>query len=305
MARGALPTGTTCPTEADRAVSTTDVARRPEHARNPALERVLGDLNGLLARIPPADTSPRPLVLVVGAPRTGTTLLLQELAASGRVAYLGNLAARAWSRPSVGLLLQRVLADPSLQFRDELADVHEALARPGRTSVLGKTSGALGPNEAWYVWRHHLGEGIGDVRHPLPDRDAWQRLAAALHEAAAADGRPLAAKAMIAWRDLPAAADAMPAARFVRVRRAREDIVDSVLQARVEHTGATTSWWSFRTHAEPMGTPRRQVAAQVAAIEDRVDDLVARHPERSVQVRLEDLVAEPRRTIDTVLEGLA
>lgn len=283
--------------------------RRPEHRRNDALEATLARLNDLLATRPPHGLpdggAPTPCVLVVGPPRSGTTLLLQVLARTGRVTWPSNLVARFWRRPAVGLLVQEMLVDPAQQFGEDLVDLHEALLPVQRTSRLGKTSGALAPNEFWYWWRAHLGDGIGDVGRPAPSRAQWERLAASLGEMHEVARRPVAMKAQIAWQHLDVLAELLPAALLVRVHRDRAALVDSVLRARVEHAGAEGAWWSFRTHEQAHGSPREQVERQVEVLEAAVDAFGQRHPDHLAEVDLDELISDERATASRVLERLS
>ena len=73
--------------------------------RNDTLEGLLGELSGLLGpaeeRLNALDAGaePLPVVLVVGPPRSGTTLTMQLLAATGLCAYPTNLLSRFYARP--------------------------------------------------------------------------------------------------------------------------------------------------------------------------------------------------------------
>ena len=96
--------------------------RKPEAAEAflPVLSRALrvGELR--CEQDLPASPS-RPIVFVLGAPRSGTTLLTQWLAASGHFGVPSNLLARFYEAPYIGGLVQRLLTDPDLSYRDELA----------------------------------------------------------------------------------------------------------------------------------------------------------------------------------------
>ena len=55
------------------------------------------------------DPEPSRNVFVVGAPRSGTTVLIQALAAAFDVGYISNLAASFWQAPALGVLFSRRL----------------------------------------------------------------------------------------------------------------------------------------------------------------------------------------------------
>ncbi|HRX04698.1 MAG TPA: sulfotransferase, partial [Anaerolineae bacterium] len=132
--------------------------RQPEHRRNPRLEALLDEISGLLGPVE-SEVAARyhmpayPVVLVMGLPRCGSTLTMQWLAASGRFGYPSNLLSRFYAAPYVGARIQQLLTDPQFSFGDELHDLASAV---GFDSTLGKTRGALAPNEFWYFWRRFI-----------------------------------------------------------------------------------------------------------------------------------------------------
>lgn len=143
--------------------------------RQPSTDEYLAGLNQLVLqgeqRVAPRDPTPVPLVLVLGAPRSGTTLLTQWMAANG-LGYPSNLAARFWQVPYFAGQLQRLLTDPALHFRDELA--------VGETnpfeSQYGKTSGILSVHEFSFFVRQFFPVTVGE--RVLPEL----RQEAAVHE---------------------------------------------------------------------------------------------------------------------------
>ena len=129
--------------------------RRPDYRRNQNLEALLRETNALLGvaeqqALRPNAQPEQPVVLIMGAPRSGTTLLMQWLANTGAVAYPSNILARFYNAPVIGARIQRLLTDPDYAFRDELFDLRGDLSYE---SNLGKTRGALSPSEFWYFWR--------------------------------------------------------------------------------------------------------------------------------------------------------
>ena len=133
-----------------------ELTQLPGFARNADLEKLLAELNTLLGNAEDQVLEdfhhPRfPLVMVVGAPRSGTTLMMQWLANSGAFAYPSNLLSRFYQAPYIGAKIQQLLTDPRFAFRDELQEWRQM--EPNWENELGKTSGTLAPNEFWYFWR--------------------------------------------------------------------------------------------------------------------------------------------------------
>ena len=99
-----------------------DSGRTGRFRRNPELEKLLEEINNLLG---PAEDEiaarfdrPRyPVVLVVGGPRSGSTLMMQWLARLGLFACPTNLLSRFYRAPFIGAKIQQLLADPIFGFR--------------------------------------------------------------------------------------------------------------------------------------------------------------------------------------------
>ena len=90
--------------------------RQPPFARNTRLEVLLKELNDLLHPVNTAtltDCDDRhSKIFVFGPLRSGTTLFMQWLAASGLTAYPSNLLSRFYQAPHIGARIQMVLTDP-------------------------------------------------------------------------------------------------------------------------------------------------------------------------------------------------
>jgi len=88
--------------------------RRGAYAKEPSDEEFLRRLNEDLAEREQALYADvgveRPVVFVVGLPRSGTTLLSQLLAYCLDAGYVTNVAARFWLAPVHGIRLSRLLA---------------------------------------------------------------------------------------------------------------------------------------------------------------------------------------------------
>ena len=138
-----------------------DTGRRPEHARKPKLEALLQDLNDLLAesegKVMERFKQPdHPVVFIMGCARSGTTLLLQYLAATGAFSYPSNLIARFYNAPYIGARIQQeILTDSEYDCGGELTGGNTYVSGDF-SSCLGKTKGLLSPSEFWYFWRRFV-----------------------------------------------------------------------------------------------------------------------------------------------------
>lgn len=286
----------------------TDGPRRPAFERNPSLEALLSDVNERLEG-PNRDlvasfrNEREPKLFVIGAPRSGTTLFMQWLASSGRVAYPTNLLSRFYGAPLVGARIQALLADPRYQFRDELPEFRLGV---DFVSENGKTRGALSPNEFWYFWRRFLpfnsldyadaselarGGRLGDLRDEL---NALANIC---------EG-PFALKATLVNQNIESLASLFNRALFVDVRRNPVANMHSLLEARRRQYGSLAHWYSFRIREYPELAeldPLDAVAGQVAATRRSIETALATMPEEC-WLRVDyEAFCESTATVDTEL----
>lgn len=214
------------------------------------LNKSLAPAQKLLLESELTERRSHPLVFVMGPLRSGTTLFMQWLAATGVCAYPTNLLSRFYGAPAIGALIQQLLTDPAYNFRDEILDFQSPIAF---SSDNGKTKGALAPNEFWYFWRRFLPFKELDW---LPDEELErivdvQRLADELLGLTRIFGKPFALKGLILNYNIPFLAKAFPGALFVRMHRDPIANVASILDARVRQFGNERTWYSFKIPEYP------------------------------------------------------
>lgn len=279
--------------------------------RNTDLESLLSELEDLfkpseaeaLAR---ATIPGRPVILVIGAPRSGTTLMLQWLAASGSLAYPTNLLSRFYHAPAMGARIHQLLANPKFAHRDEL----DGIAHPIHfDSDLGKTRGPLAPNEFWYFWRRFLpttdiepmGERVSDVD--------FAGLRKALAAMTGVFGKAMAMKGMMLQYDLETIGKQIPEAFFLHVQREPSANARSILDARRKFFGDPGRWYSAKPPNVELlldREPEDQAAGQVlftnARIRQGLDCLTA---ERYLRVPYETFCADPQETWSQLVDKLS
>lgn len=243
--------------------------RAVEHRRNQALEALLGEVNELLAPLnEPIIAGFRmpenPVVLVMGLPRSGTTVFMQWLAASGQFSYPTNLLSRFFAAPAIGAKLQLLLTDPLYDFRGELWDL---AAATGFESSLGKTRGALAPNEFWYFWRRFFPL---EVAAPLPARGVTtadtSRFVAEVAALESILDKPFAMKGGLLSFDVPLLDRLFERLVLVHIRREPFFNMQSLLESRRTYYGSLDGWYSIRPPEYEwlrQEDPYTQVAGQV------------------------------------------
>lgn len=223
------------------------IERRCEHKRNEELEDLLREINGLLNPLELSVTSSfekskYPIFLIMGCARSGTTLMLQWLAASGYFSYPTNILSRFYGAPYIGAKIQMMLTKHD--FNNEIFDFNEEIPFVSR---LGKTKGALAPNEFWYFWRRffHFGEiqYLSDTELQKIDYRNFVSEVAAIESVF---GRPFAMKGMIVNWNIPFIADILQKVIFIYMERHPFYNIQSLLEARKKYYGNINAWYSFK-----------------------------------------------------------
>jgi hypothetical protein len=269
-----------------------DLPRVPGHAKDPGYEALLARLNTELAALPrSAAAAPRrPVLFIVGVPRSGTTLLHQLLAATGSFGHVSNLVARFPARPGFGARIERLLA-PLLPA-----------APVSYSSAAGKTSGWREPHEFGYFWQRHF----RFAEHHELDAAALagidrQALCAELAELEEALDRPLLLKNLLLAFCCEFLAELLPTARFVCVWRAPLQVADSLLRTRRMYYGTEQAWFSARPADVASlldAPPAVQVAHQIAAVSRALGAARDRlGPERWLDLAYPALCAAPRAQV--------
>jgi hypothetical protein len=240
------------------------------------------------------DATPEfPAVLVVGAPRSGHTVMSQVIGRSFDVGIVNHVVARLWSAPVIGIRLS-------------LAMLGRAPAS-GLQSRHGLTMSPEDPHEFGYFWYDRLKYSdmrIGAGKAQDPDLVALRDCIAAM---STAYGRPLL------FKNLMAGLMAGDLARHVplRVVRMRRDVVDSAistLRCRRERYGDESAWWSVKTpdfetlQEQP---PETQVLQQQLQVNAALDEQLSRPGVVSLEVDYSSFTNDPGHTLGRLREFLS
>ena len=282
--------------------------RQEQYSRNAKLEQLLEELNSLLAplenEIVRNYQMPRyPVVVVVGVPRCGSTLAMQWLARSGRFAYPTNLLSRFYGAPSVGARIQQLLTEPEYSFRDELSDFS---GRISFSSDLGKTQGALSPNEFWYFWRRFIPNTEPEhLEQDMLSKVRGTEFVAGLAALESVFNKPWAMKGLILELNIPFLSSLLDKALFVYIRRHPFYNIQSLLESRVRYFGNRHAWYSIKPQEYEMLKdldPFDQVAGQVyftnQGIQKGLDQL---ENARKLIIDYEDFCNNPKFAFDEIL----
>lgn len=240
----------------------------------------------------------RPLIFIVGVPRSGTTLLYQLMARYFRVGYISNRMAGLWMAP--------VYALKRWMEKQKGGEASDGKAR----SFLGQTTGDDAPHEFGYFWQYwmkhqdHDELNEGDLQG-IP----WERIREELEALAGYAGAPFVIKNLnfidhkIEWVKAR-----IPSARFLHIERDPEETVHSILKARVDRYGREDLWWSIR----PAGyerlskrTPVEQAAFQYFYVLRSIEESLKEVGDDAKQrIDYEELKNDPETTLRTVKDRM-
>lgn len=241
-------------------------------------------------RVRRAARPTRPIVLVCGPPRSGTTLVSQALIANLPVAYFNNLTSVFPRSPlTANRAFGRWLGAPE----------------PGYHSYYGRSRRFSGANDALYLWDRWLGRDRAVIPARLEPgaRDAMIRFFGAMESATE---KPLVAKNNNLNGFAHLVAEALDTATILCLRREPVYLAQSLLRARREiHGDEEIAYGLAEAGAESGDTPVGEVCRQVLFHERLMEDQLRRlGASRFRIVSYEGFCADPNATIRMVAEEI-
>lgn len=249
-------------------------------------------MNALLAQLQDTLCSrtegpKRPVLFIIGVPRTGSTFLTQVLVNHLHIGYATNFISRFWECPAVGALLQQ----QAHGLRGNWVDA---------SSRFGQTNGVFGPHEFGFFWRRWFAYGES---HYVGEGTHGPRLRSELGTLEAVFDAPVMFKNLAAcglharWL-----AELLPTARFLLIRRDPYDTACSIRSARIDREGGEDNWFSVKppTYPEIAALPMpEQIARQVLDIELHIADQLSEvSADRWAVLDYTELVQDPGAVVD-------
>ena len=230
-----------------------------------------------------------PPLFIVGAPRSGSTLLYQLVVVRFDVGYLSNLHCRLSGAPS---MVER-LAGGRLEPPEVFSSDH------------GRTDGRAAPSECSQYWYRFFRRSPQYVPLEEADPEALRDLRASVRALGEAAGRPLVFKNLLNSLRLEPLGAAFPEALFLVVQRDLADNVASILAARVGPCAATkprggrpSTPGVERLLDQP---PEAQAAGQVSGIHELIDGAKQQlGPERFLDIAYEQLCADTHAVLSEI-----
>lgn len=237
-------------------------------------------------RIADAKPSEQPVVLIVGAPRSGTTLVYQTLARYLDVSYVTNLMSMFPRAPISGSRLFRWLpARRSSDFQN----------------FYGQTAGLDGPNDGFSIWNKWLGNDRYVPCTDLSDAEKAQ-MRQFFAEWSGSFGKPFLNKNNRNTGCLDLLSRVLPQSYFIVVRRNPLLVAQSLITAREQVQGDKSVGWGLHSHSSDVSADPLQyvddVCDQILEIERQLDDQIKDIPkDRLVEITYEGFCEDPTSAI--------
>lgn len=265
-----------------------------------ALNQVLANVDLLLSRDAVSRTAQLPIIYIVGAPRSGTTLMSQVLSRYLPIGYVDNLIARFWQRPSVGVRLSQSLLGEAKREAIDFKSTH------------GVTHGIEGPHEFGYFWRAWLGLDSAKshklASEELVNIDFLGLKNALENEILGQFGAPVVFKNVICGFQAGLLTQVHPASLFIWIKRNPEDVVRSILKCRFERYGRYDAWWSLKPSTydelEKISSPVLQVFRQVADCANEFEREFSKPGINYLHVDYADLIRDPSQVLECVCNAV-
>lgn len=244
-------------------------------------------------RIADAKPSNQPIVLVVGAPRSGTTLVYQTLARYMDVSYVTNLMSMFPRSPISGSRMFRWLP------KSKSADFQ---------NYYGQTAGLDGPNDGFSLWNQWLGEDRYVPRTDLSESEQMQmkQFFGAWSEAF---GKPFLNKNNRNTGCLDLLSRVLPQSSFVVVRRNPLLVAQSLITAREQVQGDKSVGWGLHSHSSDVSADPLKyvddVCDQILEIERQLDEQIKDIPkDRLIEVTYEGFCEDPAASLRWISQNI-
>lgn len=273
-------------------------SRRKKYEKEESLEHILEKVNERLSAVETDLLSsferPKlPIIFIVGAQRSGTTLLMQLLIQKFKVGYPSNFTARFWSCPYIGAKIY------------ESFDLSQD--KKSFTSDLGYTKGLNGPHEfgyfwkQWFPWLAYEENKYDEIDYSQLKRElaAWQSI----------NQRPLLFKNLIYLTGhIQKLHKLFPTAFFINIKRTPVYNIQSTYLSRLKLFNSEKEWFGIKPskYSELKDMPiDQQIAGQVYHIRKEIQDQLQEIPSsKYVNISYESLITNPKEFLNHIENSL-
>jgi hypothetical protein len=286
--------------------SETKVDRRQKISRNDKLDELLDELKKLLSPIQKKINIPAksnwPIGLIIGCPRSGSTLFLQFLASTKVFSYPTNVLGHFAYAPYIGALIQKLIFDPAYDNHEAFKDIHSEL---NFESCLGKSKGAMATNEFQHFFRNHMPNF--DIQH-LSDLELKKvnctEIMRGLISIQHAFLKPFVTKAGLLQYNIEYFHSQLDNVIWLQVKRDPLMAMQSIFLAREQYHGEKNKWWSVKPKEyEFLKTMDiyHQIAGQVFFTEKAISaGLRTINPSNHASIHYKDLCQKPEQIYEMI-----
>ena len=279
--------------------------------KNKSLDEALVHLNDKLFQLEQlemerAERPPFPNLLLMGNPRSGSTLFTQWMATQESFAYPSNFLSRLYKAPYLGALIYDIVTKPEYQYRKEFEDINGSGI--ALSSSIGKTSGFKAPHEFWYFWRRFVNfpqvpMGQDKFAKQFDFKSANQELSLIQK----AFGKPFLLKGKILNWYLASTSTSLKDVIYLHLYRDPIATSRSLLNAREKWTGSKENWFSWKPREYEILKDLdkyHQVAGQIYFIDKEILAHRELLGDRYLGFSYEEYCSEPKRIFDLIVEKI-
>jgi len=176
-----------------------------------------------------------PFLFVIGAPRSGTTLLTQLIANTFDISYINNLSARFFLAPLHGIRFSKTVLGDTRK-----SSFHSDYAR---------TQGLNEIHEFGYFWRYWLNKHtFDDITYAKENEDQidWSGVKKVLSTLQNETNRPFVFKNIFGSYHMKKFVEIIDKSIFIYIERDELDTAVSILNARKKYNTDLNIWWSYQ-----------------------------------------------------------
>ncbi len=241
--------------------------------------------------------SSNPILLIIGAPRSGTTLLLQYLAESSAFSYPTNLLTRFAYAPYIGAEIQQLLFNEKYGLESKKA--------PSFESDLGKSGGSLGINEFYHFWRKYIPKYFPQYLNKEEFKQIdFNTLFQELASIESVFYKPFVCKGMMLQYNLADLKDHADKFYFAHIKRQPEFVMQSIFLARKKYFGDINNWWSVKPKEFDILADMdvyHQIAGQVFYTDKTIGEGLKSIPvEKGISINYEDFCHNPKLVLEKI-----
>lgn len=226
------------------------------------------------------ETTHRP-IFIVGAPRTGSTILYQVLTNNNELLYIDNLASLFHRTMPFGIWLSQIL------FRNKQ---HNSFS-----SKYGNTSSFHAPSESQAFWFRWFPKDRDFVEVSDIDPVKIDNMKKTVSSMMSHHGKDIIFKNLACGQRIRVLFHVFPNAKFIFLRRDPRYTAQSLLLARRNLNIQDSAWWSVKPKLYRKYNSysiHRKLAQQIWSVEKQISEDIREIPETNkLEIRYEELPA--------------